>query len=240
MSAADFDYDSLETGYYDKIYRRSGAIRRFWHHYKFKAIESLIVSSSQSRILDIGCAAGSFLGHLRKPCLDKTGVDIARKQIEYANQKYGNSRCHFIAGDIRQLPLERESFDIVVLSEIIEHISKSQGGCFIARIHELLKPGGKLILTTPNYKSLWPIIEFLLNRFAEVSHELQHINPLNLRTIDLLLRENKLYPVDKGTFFILSPFIAGLSWKAAKRLMEFERAHLRYLGSILYVVAEKR
>src|SRR4029078_4972958 len=92
-------------------------------------------------------------------------------------------------------------------------------------IVDLLNPGGKLVLTTPNYASAWPVIEVILNRVSDVSYEEQHITKFTYFNMERKLA--KIYPdlwlyfntLDfKTTTHFVTPFLAGLSFDVARGL----------------------
>jgi len=103
-------------------------------------------------ILDVGC--GSVLVADRIPDLDAfyVGVDFGGHHIEYAAKKLAATRSrlrHALArGDAERLPLTDGSVDIVVFSEVIEHLLRPERAVWeIARV---LRPGGLVVLTTNN------------------------------------------------------------------------------------------
>ena len=79
----EFNYNTIEIGYYDQIFKKKNGIQSAWHNIKFNYVKNEI---NQKNIhLDIGCGPGTFLGLLKnKKCY---GIDIANKQIEFAKKK---------------------------------------------------------------------------------------------------------------------------------------------------------
>ena len=94
--------------------------------------------------LDIGCATGALLHRLKQRGWRVRGVEIS-PSAEYAR----NAR----ALDVRSLPLEQNnfpsgSFDVVLASHLIEHLNDP--ALFVRETFRILKPGGRLYITTPN------------------------------------------------------------------------------------------
>lgn len=116
-----------------------------------------------ARILEIGCADG-WVGRyaLENGWKNFVGVDIVDAGYEYKHQ--------FIHGDITQwqkLGLKEDSFDAIIAFEVVEH------GDFWDPMHALLKPGGKLFVTTPVPHMDWAcrLLEFLgLNQVRSSKH----------------------------------------------------------------------
>lgn len=76
-----------------------------------------------------------------------TGLDIRESAVEQINAR---GRYHFVAGNAEQLAFHEE-FDVVVAGEFIEHLYNP--GNFLDGVWRSLRPGGRLILTTPNASS---------------------------------------------------------------------------------------
>lgn len=101
-------------------------------------------------ILDVGCGRGWLSGHLSRYG-QVTGVDLAAEAVARASEDYPHVR--FLTADVADEALERElgreAFDIVVCSEVIEHVL-DQDRC-LQNLLLVMKPrNSALILTTPN------------------------------------------------------------------------------------------
>ncbi|MFN7925512.1 MAG: class I SAM-dependent methyltransferase [Bryobacteraceae bacterium] len=96
-------------------------------------------------ICDLGCGAG-WLTNILNTFGNATGVDLS--QVDAARMRYPG--CTFETIDIPNWKREGNAFDLVTSSEVIEHIEpKAQPG-YLEVAHRILRPGGYLILTTPN------------------------------------------------------------------------------------------
>lgn len=103
---------------------------------------------SSQRVLDVGCAQATLALKLAETGHQVCAVDIRSDFIEYAQSRYTHGDIKFIVGNVLELDLEQE-FDIIFANQIIEHLVYPNQ--LIARLSQLLKPGGHLIVTTPNY-----------------------------------------------------------------------------------------
>lgn len=223
----DFDYDGIPKGYYDSVLRNGNPIRRLWHMSKFDRVLDYLPERPNQSILDIGCFAGTFLSLVPEHRFSRQlGVDILPEQIGYANATYGTKFREFRHLErISELSSLDEKFDCITLIEVIEHLRPDEIRALFDGIASRLKPGGKLVLTTPNYASAWPAIELVLNKVSEVSYEEQHITRFTYFNFERKLAE--LYPdfhlyfntVDfKTTTHFVTPFLAGLSFDVARGL----------------------
>lgn len=105
-------------------------------------IAEWIAQDRDAALLDFGCGPGSFLAYLRDRhgFTNLTGLELNRSSVEVARQSYGLN----ILSD--PAALEGRRFDIVVLIEVIEHISDPDE--VMQAVDHLLQPGGRLIVTT--------------------------------------------------------------------------------------------
>lgn len=110
------------------------------------------------RLLDAGCGGGRHLCEpFRTPGIDVAGVDLNRSDLckarGYLSLMAGEASGRWVVAqaDVTKLPFADGSFDVVVCSEVLEHIQDN-----LAAVRELvrvLKPGGDLVVTVPRF---WP------------------------------------------------------------------------------------
>jgi SAM-dependent methyltransferase len=233
-----YDYDAIGPGYYDEVFRRGSGIQSKWHHLKFRHVSAQFSPGVRDH-LDIGCGPGTFIGTLpaEMPCV---GTDLAAAQIGYANREYGSADHRFLCVRDASLPFDDAQFDVVTLIELIEHLERPLIQSLLADARRVLRPGGQLLLTTPNYASLWPLLEKFVNAQASVSYEDQHITFFTPRRLRALLGSAGFSGVRVTTFQGLAPFAAALSWKLADRLQTVENPLLaRGMGFLLLGSARK-
>ncbi|MCW6037307.1 class I SAM-dependent methyltransferase [Spirulina subsalsa FACHB-351] len=117
--------------------------------------------SKNSTLLDIGCGtSATFLKSISSHIKQGVGVDFKVNPIEINNIKTIQIKLD------DQLPFQDESFEVVTMLAVLEHIEYEQE--ILKEIKRILKPNGKLILTVP---SVWskPILEFLAYQLKIVS-----------------------------------------------------------------------
>jgi 2-polyprenyl-3-methyl-5-hydroxy-6-metoxy-1,4-benzoquinol methylase len=112
----------------------------------YRAIALIRATKSAWSICDLGCGTG-WLSHEMLKFGDVTGVDLSPDGIELAKERWPGAK--FETQDVLTWrPPSR--FDLVVSSEVIEHVPDHRA--FIATINAILKPGGYLVMTTPNLR----------------------------------------------------------------------------------------
>ena len=214
-----YNYDEIPPGYYYNVMKTGRASQRFWHEKKFAAVADAVQGAQ--RVLDLGCGPGSFLAVLASQNLgiEGTGVDIASGQIDFAKEQiaaqFPTGRLTFDAlepGPNVALPYDDESFDAVTCIEVVEHIHPNLAMRLLLEGQRVLKPGGRMVVTTPNYRSAWPAIELLLEKLSPVKYHDQHINKLTPNSLVKTVESVGMSIKSVRTIFLLAPFVAELSW----------------------------
>lgn len=235
--SAAFDYDTVPLGYYDEIFHRRRGVQSKWHHLKFLRVRESI--DTAVRHLDIGCGPGTFIGTLPDG-VQSTGVDIAEPQLIYAREHYAASHRQFVHIAEDHLPFADASFDCVTVIELIEHLTAGQAAALISEVHRVLSPGGRVVVTTPNYRSPWPFVEFLVNRLGKVDYSEQHINRYTKGRLRQLLMLAGFQKPEVSAYQFMAPFVAFIGWRAADLVNALEPRWLTSrLGLLLLGLAVK-
>lgn len=101
------------------------------------------------RLFDAGCGDGQFLHLMAQEGWRGIGVDFDAAAIETGKKRYG---LDLAVGDFQTVPIEEAAFDAVTMSHVIEHVPDPIA-C-LDKCRRLLKPGGRLVVSTPNIRSL--------------------------------------------------------------------------------------
>ncbi|MGH9169490.1 MAG: class I SAM-dependent methyltransferase [Acidimicrobiales bacterium] len=101
-----------------------------------------------AKIADIGCAQGNIAITLAEFGYRVDAFDLNASFLSYGSKKYERGDLTWHGGNIFDLVEESESFDGIVLGEIVEHVAHPDA--LIRRCVGLLQPGGVLVVTTPN------------------------------------------------------------------------------------------
>jgi 2-polyprenyl-3-methyl-5-hydroxy-6-metoxy-1,4-benzoquinol methylase len=136
--------------------------RRAWNAWNAAAREGRISATSQRQahevdrmvaalnrtdlaIIDVGCGTGWMAERLSRYG-QVTGTDLSDEVL--ARARLRAPQVNFIAGDLFDLDLPAEGFDVVITLEVLSHVRDQPA--FMRRLAQLLKPGGLMVLATQN------------------------------------------------------------------------------------------
>jgi 2-polyprenyl-3-methyl-5-hydroxy-6-metoxy-1,4-benzoquinol methylase len=112
-------------------------------------LDRLAPHVDSGRLLDIGCGHGLLLDEARRRGYDVLGLELSRDGIRHARDVL---HLPVLESSLEQAVLEPGSFDAIVMVDVFEHLKDPKAA--LERCHELLAPGGTLVLVTPDPSSL--------------------------------------------------------------------------------------
>jgi len=151
-------------------------------------------------ILDIGCHDGTLLSLIKNRDNNFLGLEASNYGVRKCLEK-GIEAEQFFFGDSSKLPYKDNFFDAVIAGEIIEHIFDTD--FFLEEIKRVLKPGGKLLVSTPNIASLGRriLLFFGHNPIIETSpnerNSSGHIRYFTFKSLEKLLRKHGFKTIAK-------------------------------------------
>lgn len=220
---------------------KGNPVQRFWHYSKQLAINKYMPPASNDNIIDVGCGSGVITSFLGEYGAEVLGIDGNLDAIKFATEKFSRNNVNFRLGLIDDSIKVNELIDKIYCIEVIEHIYINQARDMLRVFYNILKPGGKVFLTTPNYKSVWPIIEWLMDKLglSPPLIEHQHVEFYDKDKLEnLCLRSGFDIELITTTCFI-APWIAPFGWSLAGKIDYLESKLPFYLGSILVFVITK-
>ena len=229
-------------GDYQHLARREGnPVQRFWHAHKWPLVEEQLQLRPGDRVLDVGAGSSEVPVQIAARCALACALDASPAPLRFLRDLTGaEGRLHLAAGDLHALPFRDASFDRIAVLEVVEHVPGEGIPRYLAGLRRLLAPGGRLLLTTPNYRSYWPVLEFLIDHLGGAAQMggHQHVMRFHARRLRACLEENGFRVVHSGSAYHLSPFLSPLAPALAERLFVWETRHGGSLGPILFSVAE--
>lgn len=132
-------------------------------------VESIVaMGGTGQRILDIGCGNGFLLYQFRNRYQTLVGLEFSPKRLRQAAINLSGLDFLQISGSAENMPdIETNSIDRIVSADTIEHIPDVYAAA--NEMYRILKPGGQLVINTPNIAYLKKRIWLLAGRFPSTS-----------------------------------------------------------------------
>jgi SAM-dependent methyltransferase len=241
----DFIWGRYSREYFEQEYLPSWGVRadqvnseELYRRY-LPTLDELRPYRQTNWLLDVGAGAGLFLHVAQRDGWQVQGVEIASGGVEFARSRLG---LDVIQGRMTESNLPDHRYDVVTLQETIEHLLDPMAD--LKEIHRVLRPGGVLSITTPNFNSL---AYKLVGREWSVLSPGEHLFYFTPQTLCAMLERTGFVNIDVRTNSALNPdqihtktLRVRLAQHLVRRLSRFHQqiAH-RAWGDILFAQAEK-
>lgn len=178
--------------------------------YIFNKIEA---TTENLRLLDAGCGKGELMYFCKRKGYEVFGVDYSKAAVKMSKDllklKFDNfEESNIVQSDVRSIPFPSNYFDVVVSTDLIEHLDDNEAAvAFIDEIYRALKPGGVFYLHTAPNKLYVDYFQTFYQRYVDFA--LLHIFNLFLpkKRVDVSMEVrseyNKIVHVNEQTFFSL-------------------------------------
>jgi 2-polyprenyl-3-methyl-5-hydroxy-6-metoxy-1,4-benzoquinol methylase len=175
-------------------------IQDTWRFHRLKKATETLVKNCHGRLLDIGCNDCSITRFLPKKQFKYLGIDLSRQALQKGK------RHQRILSDGCNLPFQNDSIDVVSCFEIIEHTQEPEE--LVEEIVRVLSPEGKLLISTPNQRSLFIKIQNTahLPRFHDWRYIETHYQTFTPQKLDSLLKKHGLKIIKKIRSIAFPPF----------------------------------
>lgn len=240
----DLNLDTLPGDYQYAALHKKKSVQGQWHKNRHNLINHLKFLKKDDNLLDVGCGSGNVILTFSNNVKSATGIDNSAQCISFLKKQIAKnklSNTYALKMDILNLSLNKSEYSKIIMTEVIEHFSEKEGKNILKSLHSHLKPGGKILITTPNYNSSWAIMEPLMD-ILNLSPKLwgdQHLMKYTPKRLTHLLNQAGFSVEQKGTLNLISPFLAPLSPKLADKTSVLEFKFLPF-GNLLYAIAVKK
>ncbi len=234
---ADYQYKALHHG---------NLFQRQWHRNRLSLIDILKFYSPGDQVIDLGCGSGNVVLYLKDKVKRIVGADYNDRSLSFLKSQLEadqTKNAETLKLDLLQeMPAEHlELYDKAIMNEVVEHFEENEIDTIMESAKSLIKKDGLLMITTPNYVSIWPLLESLTDRFnlfPKLWGE-QHKTKFNRKKLREVCQRHDLEIVKEGSFGHFSPFAAILGHKLADQLLAWEAKHLKLLGPQLFIILKK-
>ncbi|RME87597.1 MAG: class I SAM-dependent methyltransferase [Anaerolineae bacterium] len=142
-----FDENYFSSHTYENV--SFGRFSQYWWSNRFYAILARRYGGRGERLLEVGCGLGHLVGQLEGD-FETAAIDINAWALGRAREVA--PRTLLCVGSAEEIPFADAAFGVVLIKHIVEHLPHPERA--IAELARVLKPGGVLILSTPNLDSL--------------------------------------------------------------------------------------
>jgi SAM-dependent methyltransferase len=219
------NYSAFDDIWFTKIFGRQ--ILRY--------VGKIITLSGE--VLDYGIGKGHLSEYLTGSGLyNVSGCDFSKETVAYNNKRFAQAKNFKGCFVIEKFPsgFNENQFDFVFLIETIEHLTDDYLTTTLAEIRRILKPGGKIIVTTPNNETL-ARQNVICPDCGCVFHRVQHIRAFNKTSLTDLTTElgyRKLHCEatdfsEYGSKGFIYKFANNIRGRVSKF---YEKPHLVYIG----------
>ena len=160
VASADYDHRAFDSPV---------PLQRYWQRARHRIVLGFLGAAAlpgRATILDIGCGSGRIIQDLP----EAIGLDILPSKLRFLRERHSR----LVQGSIFALPFPDAAFDVVICSEVIEHVPDAPP--VFDEMTRVLRPRGTLILGTPDYgRWLWWILEWIYGRTLPGAYAHEHI-----------------------------------------------------------------
>ena len=176
VESADYDYRAFSSPIW---------LQRYWQRRRHEII--LKFAGNSSAVLDIGCGSSKIILDLK----DAVGMDILLRKLRFLKPNHDK----LVQGSTFALPFKNESFEVVINSEVIEHVP--QDPAIMNEMRRVLRAEGVLILGTPDYSRWsWVVLEWMYGKVLGGGYADEHITHYTRQSLEELIEANGFEVLD--------------------------------------------
>jgi dolichol-phosphate mannosyltransferase len=178
--------NSVESADYDyRAYNSPIWLQRYWQRKRHEII--LAFTGGAKSVLDIGCGSSRIILDLK----DAVGMDILQRKLRWLKPNHDA----LVRGSTFALPFKGGSFDVVINSEVIEHVPEDPE--ILNEMWRVLRPGGTLILGTPDYdRWSWVALEWVYGKVLPGAYAHEHITHYTHASLGAQIRDRGFEVLD--------------------------------------------
>ncbi|QGZ39934.1 methyltransferase family protein [Pseudoduganella flava] len=232
MADIDFNHEQYESNeYYTMSYRTLESIDKVWGFRWRYVLDKIVKSGNVASLLDVGAGNGYFVSLAAKEFgLRATGLEISTEEIRFAEEHVG---VKLVNEDVCR---HKEMYDVVTSFNVLEHVADPHG--FLSAVLERVKPGGLIVVTTPNPGCIHAKVKGL-ERWNMVCPP-HHINLFSKQSLLEMLEQRGAEPLSYETLSTYISFVRDFdSSNLVLRRTFFNLLRMAGLGADHCVIARK-
>jgi len=175
------------------------------HEARYKYIAAKTEKMTKGKVLDVGC----YPGHMGE-IWEKQGWEVWGICSPF--EKMESNRVKAVNVEKEKWPFESESMDLIVMTEIIEHLTDDSKK-YLGEAFRVLKRGGKILITTPNIVRWQNVIKMILGKniyfpIKQLAEEIyyRHNREFTMDELEMILKESGFAIFEKDFFIGYPPY----------------------------------
>lgn len=186
---------------------KNNFLQRKWHSGKLNAVLDLIENEPKN-VLDVGSASGWFLHNINKkyPKSKCVGIDKYKEAVVYGNKKYKNLKL--IYADAHNLPFKAGSFDLIICTEVLEHVKDPD--IVLKEIKRVLSKKGDAIIEMDSGNILFRAAWYWWTNLRRGVWMDSHLHVFNIKKLERIIKKSglkikrrKVFNYSMGVAFLL-------------------------------------
>jgi ubiquinone/menaquinone biosynthesis C-methylase UbiE len=175
VESADYDFRAFDSPIW---------LQRYWQRARHRIVTGWV---GDEPIIDVGCGSSRIVADLPRAL----GIDIQYNKLRWLRARHDR----LLQGSGDALPIRDSSVGTVITSEVIEHVLNSDE--HIAEAARVLRPGGTLIIGTPDYdRPLWSALEWVYGKVLPGAYAHEHVTHYTRETLAASLERHQFDVVD--------------------------------------------
>lgn len=188
-----YEEEAKHLSHQELMYLKGNKHNLWWHRKRLKYVLSflseILRESQLATFVDIGCAEGYYIGRVASVYGDVhcVGADIAHTYVKKAKNSVKRSNVDFTVCDIENLPFKERCFDIVLCSEVLEHVPNYRKA--FAELYRIARK--YLVISFPGYSYIYKVVSkahILKGLVDNVIPNVGHVSEITVYNIKSLLK----------------------------------------------------
>jgi 2-polyprenyl-3-methyl-5-hydroxy-6-metoxy-1,4-benzoquinol methylase len=194
----DYQYQALKKGNF---------LQSNWHANKLQIIDYLLTKYQPKSVLDLGAGSGNLEFTFASKVNKILAVDYNDSAVDFLKKKLKDLQIKNVGVKLADLSDTKKiaamgKFDLIIMVDVLEHLELQVSSKLITTFKKILNSQGVVVIITPNYQSVWPLLEKFVDRFTSIPDlgHCQHISLFTPQNITPPFIKKGFYCVKLSTF----------------------------------------